>query len=252
MIRAALPVVSLFLLASCVGSSGSNKGLDTSSPQTSGSPTSTPNNQNEVIQPDGSNVQGNYASEIWPINTNLHLKNIGYVGVTRDGDSFRASVKLKYGPKGARIKQAFYTARRCPNINDDINKDAYIDILEARLAVGKIVIPFDSSLDSQSLGDYPSTDATGKMFYSQMASFDRMFMDLKSVDENPSDDLIKLKDDEGITLPGRIVMFQGVPETTTLPESVATTDGESKHTTLPVGCAVLWKVDQLPAELTGM
>ncbi len=239
LIKSTLPVLSLVFLWSCVDS-GSTAGSSPSGMS-----------QNEIIAMDGSNVQGDYAADIWPMNYNLHFKKIGAIGITRDGDNFTTTVSMKYGPKGTIVKQALYTARRCPTLKDDLNKDAYIDILEARLAMGKITIPFDSDLDSQmgGRGSYPAVDLKGKMFYSQNASFSRMFEDLKSVDEDTSDQVIKLKEDEGITLPGRIVIFQGVPEKIQLPESVATTDGESRHESLPVGCAVLWKVKKLPAEL---
>jgi len=212
---------------------------------------STAINQNEEIRPDGTNVQGDYAAEIWPVNYNLQFKSIGHVGVKREGDEFKVMVNLKYGPKDRVIKQAFYNSRRCPTIKDDLNKDAYIDIMEAKLAIGKIVIPFDSNLDSQLKGqnDYPRTDASGKMNYSMSASFERMFSDLKEVDENPSDEIIKLYENDGITLPGRIVLFQGMPRNAFLPETVASTPDEDKYDSIPVGCAVLWKVDQMPEEL---
>lgn len=233
-----MPLLSASLLVSCVNESspsGSKKNEAT---------------QNEVVQNDGSNVQGIYAGEIWPVNYNLHFKTIGTAAVMRDGDEFKAMVKLKYGPKEARIKQAIYTARRCPNLGDDLNKDAYIDILEARVAIGKITVPFDSDLDSQmgGAGQYPYVDNMGKMSYLQSGSFSRMFEDLKGVDENPQDDMIKAP--EGITFPGRIVLFQGMTRKVDLPESVGTTDGESQYESLPVGCAVLWKVPSMPAELT--
>jgi hypothetical protein len=239
------PLISLiliFVLISCVDSSLSSKRSRTLGEEIS---------QNEVIAADGSNVQGNYAAEIWPVNYNLHLKSLGMVAVSRRDDSFSAFVKFKYGPKATRIKQAIYTARRCPNINDDLNKDAYIDILEARLAIGKISIPLDGNLDTQmgGAGLYPTVDLNGKMFYSQTSSFSRLFEDLKAIDENPDDQIIKLKDEEGITFPGRIVLFQGMPMNVSLPETVATIEGESSHDSIPVGCAVLWKVKEMPAEL---
>lgn len=239
LIKSTLPIVSLALLISC-SDSGSTSGGSSSGI-----------NQNEVIELDGSNVQGQYAADIWPVNYNLHFRKIGAIGVVRDGDNFTTTISMKHGPKNTRVKGALYTARRCPSLKDDLNKDAYIDILEARLAIGKITIPFDSDLDSQmgGRGIYPSVDMNGTMFYTQTASFSRMFEDLKGVDEDPTDQIIKLKEEEGITLPGRIVIFQGAPEKTALPESVATTDGESRHESLPIGCAVLWKVNEMPAEL---
>ncbi len=208
-------------------------------------------NQNEEITRDGSNVQGLYAGEIWPVNTNLHLQDIGHVGVTRNGDNLKASVNLKHGPKGTRIKQALYNARRCPALQDDLNKDAYIDILEARIATGKMMIPFDGNLDSQSAGEgeFPEVGLDGKMSWSRTASFLRLFADLKLPDTDPEDELIKLGDEEGMTLPGRIVLFQGASEAVPLPETVGSIDGESRYKSIPIGCAVLWRVKEIPGEL---
>lgn len=243
-IKPALPLLSLCLLVTACSESPSSKS------------NLGPNGvaQNETIQSDGSNINGIYAGEVWPVNYNLHFKNIGMVGVSRDGDQFEAMANLKYAPKATTIKSAIYTARRCPSIKDDLNHDAYIDILEARLAIGKITIPFDSDLDSQMGGhnSFPSADVTGKLTYHHTASFNRMFADLKMPDEDPSDQMIKLGDEEGLTFPGRIVIFQGLNNDVPLPESVATTDGESAHDSIPVGCAVLWKVNELPAELKSL
>lgn len=241
LLKFSLSVLPVLMFASCADSPSS---LNSSSSGGSGVI-----NQNEVIEPDGSNVQGHYAAEIWPMNHNLHFKSIGTVGVTREGDSFTARIRFKYGPKDTVVKAAIYNARRCPNINDDINKDAYIDIMESRLVTGKMLIPLDGDLDSQSAGryEYPRVDANGKVFYSKSASFSRMFEDLKN--GMGGDDYMKLKEDEGFTLPGRIVMFQGMSKKVNLPDSVRTTGGESKYETIPIGCAVLWKVDELPDDL---
>lgn len=208
-------------------------------------------NQNERIEADGSNVQGSYAADIWPVNYNLHLKRIGTVGLGRSGDNFTVAVRLTNGPEETTVKQALYTGRRCPSIIDDLNKDAYIDILEARLAIGKITIPFDADLESQSggQGEYPQVDGSGQMAYSRSASFDQLFTDLRAPDDNPDDQLIKLSDGEGLTFPGRIVLFQGMPRKVSLPDYVATTEGEDKYESIPVGCAVLWRVSEMPREL---
>jgi hypothetical protein len=247
MLKFSLPLLSLALLASC--SESSSSGSD-NSPTQGGS--NRPNViQNEVIVHDGSNIKGHYAGDIWPMNYNLHFKKIGAFGLSRQGDDFSVSIAMKYGPKNTKVRQSLYRAQRCPSLKDDLNKDAYIDVLEARLALGQIVIPFDGDLDSQDAGafDYPTVGPDGKYFYTQTASFDRMFADLKAPDEDPSDEFIKLKEKEGIMIPGSVVLFQGAPEGMTLPETVATYNGESRHESLPVGCAVLWKVDQIPEEL---
>lgn len=237
-VKNALPFLSLCLLASC------SETLKSSSKNSEIS-------QNEEVKTDGSNVNGVYAADLWPINYNLHFKKIGGVAVTREGDIFSASVVMKYGPVNTRHRQAFYSGRRCPNLTDDLNKDAYIDILEAKLAMGRIIIPLDGDLDSQMGGknEHALGDKNGKYFYQRSASFERMFADLKTPDEDPGDNVVKIGQDDGITLPGRVLVIHGLTEQVPLPESVATTDGETAHDSIPVACAVLWKVPEMPEEL---
>lgn len=241
LIKKTLPLLSLALIAACSDSSSSGSSTPSDSQPVV--------NQNEIIAADGSNINGMYAAEMWPVNYNLHLKSLGWAGVERENDNFEAKLNLKYAPRSVVLRPAIYTARRCPNINDDLNKDAYIDIVEARVAIGKITIPFDSDLDSQENGSYAASGADGKFSYRQSASFDRLFNDLKAPDQDPMDQFIKIGPDEGLTFPGRIVIVQGLAETVPLPATVATADGMSPHQSIPVACGVLWKVNEMPAEL---
>lgn len=237
LLKTGLPLLSVCLLASCTDIKSSSKKEEMV--------------QNEVVMADGSNINGVYAADIWPVNYNLHFKKVGAVAIERSGDNFSASITMKFGPVDTHHRQAIYNGRRCPNITDDLNKDAYVDILEAKLAIGQITIPLDGDLDSQMGGrDLRAVgDSTGKYFYHKTASFDRMFSDLKTPDEIPNDNIIKLDADGGLTLPGRVVIIHGLTKKVNLPESVATTDGETAHESIPVACAVLWKVNEMPAEL---
>jgi hypothetical protein len=210
--------------------------------------------QNEVIQSDGSNVQGLYGVDLYPMNYNLHFKKIGAATIKREGDNFEVKVRLKYGPKGTTHRQAIYTGRRCPTLNDDLNKDAYIDMSEALAAIGKISIPLDMDLDSQdgARGVYPSTDSTGKYFYQVSASFERLFADLKAPDEDPMDDVIKIAENEGITLPGRVLLIQGTTESANVPATASGVNGESARSTIPIACGYIWKVKEVPEEVAEM
>jgi hypothetical protein len=208
--------------------------------------------QNETIMSDGSNIKGIYATVLRPLNKNIHMPSLGTAAVQRDGDTFSAFVKIKSGQRATTFKQAIYTGRRCPDIKDDLNKDAYVDIQEALIAIGQIVIPLDTNIDSQLAGinNYPTGDtASGSYFYRATASFERMFADLKTPDENSSDNMIKIGANDGLTFPGRIVLLQGVNENFFLPPSVGTSDEGNAHKTIPVACGVLWKVAKLPEEL---
>lgn len=236
-----IAVLSLCFLVSCGGSSGggSASSLDSDGVM-----------QNETIEADGSNIDGIYVAELYPQNFNLHLMNVGLAGVKREGDNFTAYVNLKYGPKNSYHKQAIYTGRRCPNIDDDLNKDAYIDMQEALIAIGKISIPLDSNLDSQygGYGDFPYSSDAGKYFYKVNASFNRMFADLKTEDTDPDDLMIKLGENDGLTFPGRVVLIQGASDNAALPATVGTLGSESVARTIPVACGILWKVNELPEE----
>ena len=258
--RVLVMILSLIILSMTVSScgqssSGAGKQSEENSPDTPNSPTTTnPStrgiSQNETIQADGSNIAGIYGTEVLPVNFNLHFKKVGTAAIVREGDSFSAQVNLKYGPRETKVRQAIYTGRRCPNLNDDLNKDAYIDIQEALLAIGSVSIPLDGVLDSQAEGSdgYPTGDAVGGTYaYHVVASFSRMFADLKLPDEDAGDNMIKLGADEGLTFPGRIVLLTGVPESLFIPPTVRGLGEAEVKSTVPLACGVLWKMNEMPS-----
>lgn len=230
-----LTFLFLIFLISC-GESGSG-GSSGSSSETDGI------SQNETIRVDGSNIQGIYSAEMWPVNHNLHLKKVGTATLERKGDTLTAVVKMDHAPKLMTIRQAVYTGRRCPNIGDDINKDAYIDIQEARAAIGYVTVPLDGDLDSQSAGYYfnPLSSSQGHYLYKVTGSVTRLFDDLHEVETNFSDDITKLEANDGLTFPGRVVLFQGLSYDVTLPPTVGGQEGRGAHESLPVACGILWK-----------
>jgi hypothetical protein len=252
-------ILSLITLSMTVSSCGkSDSGAGKQSEDASGAPsgsgsstgTSRTTNQNETIQPDGSNIQGIYGTVLLPVNFNLHFKKVGTAALVREGDSFTAKVDLKYGPRETKVKQAVYTGRRCPNLNDDLNKDAYVDIQEALMAIGSVSIPLDGTLDSQAEGSEtsPTGDAVNGVYaYNVVASFSRMFADLKLPDENAGDNMIKLGAEEGLTFPGRVVLLTGVPEALFIPPTVAGLGDAPVKSTVPLACGVLWKMDGMPS-----
>jgi hypothetical protein len=197
----------------------------------------------EAILPDGSNIEGFYIANLSPVNLNLHFMKVGSAGFERTGDIFNAKVIFNFGVKGAWHPQGIYSGTRCPNINDDTNGDAFIDITEAQAILGKMLIPLDGSLESHEEGKnlYPTGNKEkGSFVYEQTASFSRMFSDLKTN---------KLKDNEGLSLVGKIVLIQGATRETVLPDTALGTLGMSAHTALPVACGVIMKVPEMPEEL---
>lgn len=236
----------LLLLSVCLLSSCGKKDGDSSG--SSGNDI-----QSETAMADGSNIQGIYATTLLPVNNNIHMLKVGTAAFQRDGDIVTAYVKLKYGQRKTNLRQGIYTGTRCPEPTDDKNKDAYIDINEARPVIGKMIIPLDGVLDSQTEGSagYPTGDALlGGFNYKTTGSFSRMFADLKNPDHDPNDNLVKLGADEGLSLQGKIVILHGINESVFLPPTAATTSEGSAYKTMPVACGVLKKVKVLPPELT--
>src|SRR5690606_33774539 len=155
---------------------------------------------------------------------------LGVVGVERSGDEISVKIRMDNAPRNAHLRHSLYTGTRCPTMNDDLNKDAFIDVREMRIALGAVVIPFDGDLSSQKSG-FDTTqvsDLNGNYFYSRSTSFELMFSDLKSSDPTLPSYMRKLSEDEGLALSGRVVLFQGVSPQITLPKTIHDgTDGLS-------------------------
>lgn len=208
-----------------------------------------------MVRPDGSNINGFYVGDIFPLNHNLHFKKLGVVGAERSGDDFSVKIRMDNAPRNANIRHSLHVGTRCPTMNDDLNKDAFIDIREARIALGDIVVPFDNDLSSQKTGLTPPqvSDVNGSYFYSRSTSFDLMFSDLKTQDSLLPSYMKKLSQDEGLGLAGKAVLFQGISSQVTLPKTVRDGgDGLSLHDSIPFGCAILWKASSAPEELTSL
>jgi hypothetical protein len=206
----------------------------------------------EEANTDGSSIEGIYTADLIPLNINLHLMKVGSVAIERYGDQITFGVHLKYGPAGITHKQGIYSGTRCPNIFDDTNKDAYIDFLEAQPAIGGLLIPLDGDINSQKEGNgrFPISAMDGKYTYQMSGSFDQLLTDLKNIDENLEDNIIKISPEEGFSLEGKILIVQSASEETVLPSTVAEADGTSKHKSLPFACAIIRKGSEIPQELS--
>ena len=214
-----------------------------------GSPAGTP--YREELRADGSNINGNYTAQLFPVNINLHAPNAGKASMTREGDELIARVKLTVGAKGADYRQAVYWGNRCPGVEADTNHDGWIDMTEMESGLGDVIIPLDGDLDSQSqgTGQYPNGYSNrGAYFYKRTASFSRFFEDLKSPDENTHDRVMKLGENTGFTFLGKVILIQGATEDYNIPDSVSSYYGLSKLRSLPVACGVFFKSNDVVSD----
>lgn len=160
----------------------------------------------------------------------------GTVSLTRDADSFEASVDTTDATSAIHM-QHIHAGSRCPTAADDTNGDGYVDAVEASAVTGGVLIPLDSDLRTQSAGGvYPSGS---NYSYNESASFAIMLADLQLPDTDTTDSEVKLAAGEELNLGSRVVEIHGVPSSTTLPPTVQGVDGMSPQQSLPIACAVL-------------
>lgn len=197
---------------------------------------------------DGSTIEGKYVARFETLNPHVNGTIPGSLTMFRDKDRLMVYLRLFAGKPKAWHQQGIYKGRRCPNLGDDRNGDGFVDIDETMAVVGKVIIPLDTNLNSQASGKnfYPVGDLSGYYHYERVASFSRMFSDLKEEDKDPEDHIIKLAPEEKFSFEGRVVIVQGVTEDTILPDSVVGLGHRRNFQSLPIVCGVIKKDNTNP------
>lgn len=220
--------------------------------------TTSPENQTaraeETKEPaplDGSNIQGHYQAKFVTLNPHVNGTIPGSANFYREDQKIFAYVRLFAGGVKAWHMQNVYMGERCPTKDDDLNKDGFVDINEAEKVLGKIIIPLDSDISSQNSGKrfFPLADLSGYYHYERISNFERFLKDLQEPDIDLEDNIVKLPPGEGLSIEGKTFMVQGIAETVTLPDTVATKENRRSFQTLPVACGVFEKVTKAPGQV---
>jgi hypothetical protein len=226
------------LLTSCGGSSGGGSSA-------SKKPLPVKREHNNTLELE---MSGIYQAILNPIN-DIGAKYLnGSVTASRDGDEFVINVRFAGGHPKVLHSQHIYYGSRCPTWKDDLNNDGFIDANEAARVVKDIIIPIDDDINSHRMGGgiYPETNDWGYFQWSRTASFEKLLEDLREVDINPKDDIMKLKPNETLNLQNKVVLIRGVHESVSLPETVSGRGRELPHQALPVACGVFKKITRVP------
>lgn len=185
--------------------------------------------------------QGEYRAILKPLNTSLSGELTGTVEISIERDDFVVQTKVKGVAVGIKYLQNIFTASKCPEASLDVNRDGFIDISESTASTGSILIPLDSDISEQLDGmDYgPISNNNGSFVYRRSSTLSRVMADLRAIDPDPRDLIVKLPVGEEINLSGRVVMIHGVKPSESLPETVGTYAYLPKEQTLPIACGVL-------------
>lgn len=193
--------------------------------------------------------QGYYRAKLRPIQRKFSRSLYGQGSFYLKDIQFYASVYLKTPWKRVTHLQFIHTGDRCPTIEDDSNRDGYLDFYEARKISGRILIPLDKDLVTQLKGftDYPTSNENGDYFYSEAASAPWMMSDLRKKDYKPQNALEKISSNDELDLIKRVLIVYGVPHFFNLPESIRSFDGYPAHMSIPISCAeIVETVEEFP------
>lgn len=198
---------------------------------------SSPKSQNMLLT-----ENGHYQATLVPLNSHVAGDATGTASIKIKSDSFDVEVKVNGSPAQIVHAQKVHVSDSCPTLASDVNKDGVIDTVEGMRSYGPAIIPLDGDLLTQIEKNqhYPSSDFTGNYFYKRDVSISEMMKDLSNKDYDLTDDTVKINSSLGLA--GRQIVIYGVAPTVDLPDSVATVNGETKYSSLPIACGSLIKI----------
>ncbi len=206
-----------------------------------------------IVVPIDSDVQGQYLAVFESLNLELSHKISGAFTFSVESEIDELVMDVRLTNSGANLihAQNLRTGSRCPTSNDDLNLDGIIDAFEGEAVYGKIFIPLDGDISSQSShdGEFPSSDEYGNYIYAKLTSFSTFLQDLRQSEES-NQDYVKLKTNEPLDIEKRVVVIQGLSEEIKLPETVRSVGSMTSHQSLPIVCGVIKKVLTPPGEIT--
>jgi hypothetical protein len=180
-------------------------------------------------------LEGQYLAVFETINPSITKKINGSFTFSREKTEDEVVVDVRVTNSGTKIihSQHIRLGKRCPESSDDINQDGVIDEHEGQLVYGKIFIPLDGDISSQSShdGEFPVSDEYGRYIYSRFAKFSLFIQDLRS--EQDINYYEKLKANEPLEIIGKAIVVNGI-------------EGNNN---LPIACGIIEKVLASPGEI---
>ncbi len=192
--------------------------------------------------------EGIFQALLKPVNKAIGQHLNGALTLVKENNEFIADVRLSAGPASVLHTQHLHIGSRCPDSKDDINGDGFIDGFEGAEVYKEVLIPLDDDLSSQRMGGgiYPASDEFGFYYYSKATNFQKMMDDLWEEDINLTDEYVKLRLNEKLTLKNKVVVILGIPASTLLPDTVSGYGRLTPHQALPIACGVVQKLTQVP------
>ena len=194
-------------------------------------------------------IEGQYLGILYPINEKLTGLSTGAVTISKDKDEFVTDVRFSGGAGTTSIlhHQNIHVGPRCPNESDDVNQDGVIDAVEGINVYGQTLIPLDDDVNYQHMGAgiFPVADSFGNYIWARVSSFEKIMNDLREVDLDPHDHLIKLGSEKNLNFEGHVVVISGANDSVDLPLTAMGINKLTSHQSLPVACGIISKVNRI-------
>ena len=205
-----------------------------------------------VLVPMDSEIEGQYLAIFETLNPDLSNKIMGAFtfSVEKEIDELVMDVRLTNSSANVIHVQNIRTGSRCPTLQDDINLDGIIDAIEGEAVYGRILIPLDGDISTQSShdGEFPTSDTYGNYIYAKLTTFSTFMEDLRKAPEG-GEDYIKLKAFETLNIESRVAVIQGMSGEINLPPTVRSVGQLTAHQSIPIVCGVVKKVILPPGEI---
>lgn len=188
---------------------------------------------------DKSTAEAEYMARLQPMNTAIsETETTGEARLTVAGDELTINVDVKNAPAGMTHWQHFHgfeddSEAACPTEAADVNGDGIIDLLETEPAAGTTMVPFDNDPAAMDVahGTYPEAATDGDYSYQKVVSMEAL-----------SEAFAEAFEGSELDLERRVIFIHGVPEDTSLPESVASLGPIPAHVTLPIACGEIERI----------
>lgn len=197
-----LPLFCLMTIASCGGGSGGG---------TKGSQI-----REEIAVSDG-----NYKAILRPYNFTLSgwVPN-GVTDISVNGDEIIVKSWLDDSANVTHM-QNIHVGSVCPGMEDDANRDGFVDFKEGQAVSGGVLLPLDENLTT--IND-SSVFPKGNFTYFQKSSVSEISQSLG----------------KDLALEGKVIIVMGTSNKT-LPETISVVNGQSKEISVPIACGIIEK-----------
>ncbi len=206
-----------------------------------------PRNTNPIVEdvPEELGLVGRYVVEFDSMNSQTGGNIASEAMLQVMGDQIVVHLDVKDSLPNTAHSQFIYSGTECPSVHThDTNADGYIDPIEASAVIGDILVPLDTNIDGQELGqnEFEAANMFGRYNYKIEGVLSALLADLHAPDLNPNDEVAKLKANEKFKLEGKVIVVQGVAQTEWLPGSIRTHEGTSDRGSLIKACGKIKRV----------